>query len=136
MSKFNEVRPDPESFPKTTPVMQASELVSAPKVNPAEWMYERIVRSINDFEEKLDQDHEVGACLVNFGSNMTFHIEDVGYWGPDIITFYGKSQDGNSVELLQHISQLSVLLVSLNKVHEEPRRIGFKLIESVEKDKG
>ena len=44
-------------------------------------MHERIVRSINRFEASLDQDHEVGARLVNFGANVTFHIEDVGYWG-------------------------------------------------------
>ena len=56
--------------------------------------------------------------------------------GAGIITFYGRGQDGNSVELLQHISQLSVLLVALKKVHEEPRRIGFELMKSVEKDEG
>ena len=104
--------------------------------NQAKWMHERVVRSINSFEEQLDQEHEVGARLVSFGSEMTFHIGDVGYWGPDIIIFYGKRQDGNSVELLQHISQLSVLLVALKKVHEEPRRIGFNLLKSVEKDEG
>ncbi|MXW50233.1 MAG: hypothetical protein F4X81_09490 [Gammaproteobacteria bacterium] len=102
--------------------------------NSAKWMHERVVRSINSFEEQLDQEHEVGARLVNFGLEMTFHIEDVGYWGPDIITFYGMDQEGNNVELLQHISQLSVLLVALKKVRDEPRRIGFALMESVEND--
>lgn len=99
-------------------------------------MHERVVRSINSFEELLDQEHEVGARLVSFGSELTFYIEDVGYWGPDIITFYGKNPDGNYVELLQHISQLSVLLVALEKVQEEPRRIGFGLMESIKKDEG
>ena len=127
MNKSDEVLPDFKDF---------SPIVPPPLENPAEWMHERIVRSINEFEKKLDQDHEIGARLVNFGTNMTFHIEDVGYWGPDIIIFHGKGHDGNSVELLQHISQLSVLLVALKKVHEEPRRIGFKLMESVEKDEG
>lgn len=137
MNNLNEPIPDPESFPKTTPVMSLKDVMPTPsqRANPAEWMHERIVRSIVDFEKQLDQDHEIGARLVNFGSNTTFHIEDVGYWGPDIIIFYGKSQDGK-VELLQHISQLSVLLVALKKVHEEPRRIGFELMKSVEKDEG
>ena len=127
--------------PLPDPAMYARE--SAPRkskleLNPAEWMHERIVRSINSFEEQLDQDHEIGARLVNFGSNRTFYIEDVGYWGPDIIIFNGKTQDGNSVELLQHISQLSVLLVALEKPQEQekPRRIGFKLKEKVETEKG
>ena len=55
------------------------------QVNPAEWMYERLVRSVKQFEDDLDGDHEVGARLVSFGTELTFHIEDVGYWGPDII---------------------------------------------------
>ena len=113
-----------------------AEIFNERYMNQAESMYKRVVRSINSFEEQLDQEHEVGARLVNFGSELTFHIEDVGYWGPDIIIFDGRGQDGNSVQLLQHISQLSVLLVALKKVHEEPRRIGFNLLESVEKDEG
>ena len=129
MNKSDEVLPGFQDF---------SPIVPPSVVNPAEWMHERIVRSINEFEEKLDQDHEIGARLVNFGSNTTFHIEDVGYWGPDIIVFHGKGHDGNSVKLLQHISQLSVLLVALEKPQEQakPNRIGFKLMESVEKEEG
>ena len=99
--------------------------------NPAKWMHERIVSSINDFEKQLDSDHEVGARLVSFGSDVTFHIEDVGYWGPDMIIFHGVSTDGKRVQLLQHVSQLSVLLVAADKVHEQARRIGFDLTEKL-----
>src|SRR3990170_393728 len=75
--------------------------------NPAKWMHERIVRSINDFEQSLDQDHEVGARLVTFGADFKFHIQDVGYWGPDIIIFHGVDKNRKQVQLLQHITQLS-----------------------------
>ena len=100
-------------------------------LNPAEWMHERIVSTINDFEKELDSDHEVGARLVSFGSDVTFNIDDVGYWGPDMIIFHGVSADGKKVQLLQHVSQLSVLLVSAAKVHEKARRIGFDLTEKL-----
>ena len=40
------------------------------------------------------------------------------------------------MELLQHISQLIVLLVALKEVHEEPRRIGLELMKSVDNDEG
>lgn len=103
-------------------------------VNPAEWMHERLVKSINEFEEGLDQEHEVGARLVSFGAELTFHIEDVGFWGPDIIRFYGIDSNNKQVQLLQHITQLSVLLVAVNKTQEEPRRIGFRLMENLKKD--
>lgn len=98
-----------------------------PTTNPAKWTYERIVRSIIEFEKDLNQGQEIGARLVSFTDRDVIHIDDVGYWGPDMIMFYGRNVDGNPVQLIQHISQVSVLLVALPKEHETPRRIGFHL---------
>ena len=99
---------------------------------PAKWMYERLVRSIAEFEKKLDDTEEIGARLVTFGTDV-FHIQDIGYWGPDIIKFYGVNVGGKPIELIQHYSQLSVLLVAVPKVSDKPRRIGFELIRQLEK---
>jgi hypothetical protein len=98
-----------------------------PTANPARWMYERLKKYIKEFEAGLDEDHEVGARLVSFGHALTFHVMDMGYHGPDIITFYGKNDSGEDVQLIQHTSQLSVLLVAVNKQSAQPRRIGFVL---------
>lgn len=95
--------------------------------NPAQWMYERLKQYIKDFERHLDDEHEIAARLVSFGEELTFHIEDMGYFGPDLITFFGKNEHGEPVQLVQHVSQLSVLLVALRKQEEVPRRIGFVL---------
>lgn len=105
--------------------------LTMPKMGAA-WMHERLVKSINDFEEGLDNDHEVGARLVSFGTELTFSIEDVSYWGPDMIIFYGFNSSNKSVQLLQHLSQLSVLLVAVDKIQKEPRRIGFRLLQKLE----
>ena len=58
-------------------------------MNPAAWTYQKLGESIKDFEADLDKEHEIGARLVSFGQTVVFHIEDVGYYGPDIITFSG-----------------------------------------------
>jgi hypothetical protein len=100
-------------------------------INPAKWMHERLVKSIIEFENGLDETQEIGARLVNFGEREPIHISDVSYWGPDLIIFIGTNLDGRSVELLQHVTQVSVLLVALPKEHAEPRRIGFILQESL-----
>jgi hypothetical protein len=97
--------------------------------NPARWMFERLATYIKQFESRLDQEHEVGARLVSFGANLTFHIEDMGYFGPDMIVFYGKKDSGEPVQLVQHTSQLSVLLVAVRKQDASARRIGFVLDE-------
>lgn len=96
-------------------------------LNPARWTYERLVKYIKAFEADLDQEHEIGARLVSFGSAVTFHIEDMGYHGPDIISFSGKNDQGETVQLIQHTSQLSVLLVAVKKQQDKARRIGFNL---------
>jgi hypothetical protein len=80
---------------------------------------------IKDFEAELDDDHEIGAKLVSFGQNVTFHIEDRGYHGPDTITFYGSTETMEKVQLIQYMSQLSVLLIAVKKQHAKARRIGF-----------
>lgn len=111
-------------------VMRPGEAVQPPGAkSPAEWTYERLVKYVLQFEAQLDQDHEIGGRLVSFGPQMQFHILDLGYWNPDIITFDGLDQNGNRVRLIQHVSQLNVLLVAMQKRQPDapPRRIGFDL---------
>lgn len=90
-------------------------------------MYQRIVKIITDFESQLPDDMQAGGRLVSSG-NITFSIQDVGYWDPNMIVFYGELSDGSQVELVQHLSQLNLLLVAVKRTDDtaKPRRvIGF-----------
>jgi hypothetical protein len=101
-----------------------------PPSSPAESVFRRLVLYIRDFESQLDPNEEIGGRMVSFGPAVQFHIVDIGYWGPDIITFDGVDENGHRVKLIQNISQLNVLLVALPKRQPEaepPRRIGFIL---------
>lgn len=116
-------------------IKQSSSLsLQSHSLNPAKWTYERLVEYINDFEKELDNEHEIGARLVSFGSTITFHIQDIGYWGPDIISFTGIDDNSQKVKLIQHTSQLSVLLIAVMKTEEKARRIGFELKEKMTND--
>lgn len=102
--------------------------------NPAEWAFVRLSKLIEEFEKGIDKDDEVGARLVGLPGDGTMQIEDVGFWGPDLILFSGKNADGKPVRLVQHYTQINVLLNALPKPEERPaRRIGFQLSELVEK---
>ncbi len=90
-------------------------------------MYRRIVALINNFEADMPDDLQAGGRLVSAG-NITFSIQDVGFWDPNMIVFYGELSDGSHVELVQHLSQLNLLLVAVKRTDdmEKPRRtIGF-----------
>lgn len=104
------------------------------QLNPVSWMHERLANYIAEFENSLTEAEEVGAHLVSFGHDMVFHIADVSYHGPDMIVFYGFDDHGKRVQLIQHYSQLSVLLVALPKLGSEARRIGFRLKREAESD--
>jgi hypothetical protein len=98
-------------------------------VNPnlASEFYQRLTEWIANFDKELDQEHEVGVRLVCFGQAVTFHLEGLGYWNPSLISFSGVSPDGDPVELIQHVSQISILLTKMKrKDPEKPKRpIGF-----------
>lgn len=105
--------------------------------NLASEFHHRLINWINDFHKSLDDEHEVGARLVNFGQSVTFHIEDISYWNPSLISFIGKNELGEPVELVQHVSQISILLLAMKRenVGQPKRPIGFASWDEFEKQK-
>ncbi len=103
--------------------------------SPAEWAYERLILYIQNFEEQLDNEHEVAMGFTG-GDAGVLRIEGMGFFDPDMITYYGTDQFGAKTQLVQHVSQLSVMLRALPKAVEEeaPKRIGFRLAQALEKD--
>ena len=102
--------------------------------SPAEWAYERLILYIQNFEEQLDNEHEVAMGFTG-GDAGVLKIEGMGFFDPDIVTFYGSDPAGGKTQLVQHVSQLNVMLRALPKgvETEEPNRIGFKLANDLEK---
>jgi len=84
---------------------------------------------INEFNEKLNQSEEVGIRLVSFGQTVTFSVEDIGYWDPNLIRFYGRLEDGSPVQLIQHVTQISFLLMAIKRKdpNKPKQKIGFHL---------
>jgi hypothetical protein len=101
--------------------------VEKPK-SPAEWAHDRLVMYIRNFESQLDAAHEIGMGFAGDEAGV-LRIEGIGYFDPDIVTFYGRDDSGAKTQLIQHVSQLSVTLRAVPKEgeSEEPRRIGFQL---------
>ena len=70
------------------------------------------------------------------GEAGVLKIEGLGFYDPDIVTFYGTNDAGMKMQLIQHVSQLNVMLMASPKHidQSEPNRIGFKLGEALERD--
>ncbi|MGH1370079.1 MAG: DUF6173 family protein [Maritimibacter sp.] len=102
--------------------------------SPAHWAYERLILYIQNFEEQLDNEHEVAMGFVG-GDAGVLRIEGIGYFDPDLVTFYGTDGQGTKTQLIQHVSQLNVMLRALTRPEseEKPNRIGFRLAADMEK---
>lgn len=101
--------------------------------SPAQWAYERVVLYLKNFEEQLDADHEVAMGFTGAEAGV-LRIEGMGYFDPDVVTFYGSDTAGGRTQLIQHVSQLNVLLRALPKEVKDqaPKRIGFRLVQELE----
>ena len=99
----------------------------------AQWAYERLIIYIKNFEEQLDSEHEVAMGFTG-SSTGALRIEGMGFFDPDIVTFYGSDDSGAKTQLIQHVSQLSVMLRALPKPKPEVEamRIGFRLVDDLE----
>ncbi|SFR37583.1 DUF6173 family protein [Litoreibacter janthinus] len=117
-----EQQPLPDAMSKT-PIEQKS---------PAEWAYERLILYIKNFEEQLDNNHEIAMGFVG-GDAGVMRIEGIGFYAPDVITFYGADPAGARTQQIQHVSQLNVQLRALpkNVDQPEPNRIGFRLAQDL-----
>jgi hypothetical protein len=91
----------------------------------AESILESLTRQIVDFEKAIDESQEVGFRLVGAPDQSTIHIERIECEGAAVLVFFGRNLDGREVRVLQHASQVSVLLTALPKIAEKARRMGF-----------
>lgn len=89
--------------------------------------FEIIKKYILDFQKSLDNEHDVGVMLTNFGSTMLMQVTAIGYEKSVLMVFKGYV-DGRESTLIQHVSQLNFLLTSIPKAPDVPKRkIGFSV---------
>lgn len=84
---------------------------------------------IQDFEDALDSEHEVGLMLTNFGQSVMMKVEYITYEYPVLMIFKGLVNNRETT-LIQHINQLNFMLTSVEKESDSPRKkIGFNINE-------
>ena len=98
---------------------QKSELASS--------FIEKLSDYINEFDKNLNPEQEIGIKMVSFGQAVQFTVHNIGYNNPKLICFCGEMPDGSPVQLIQHINQISFLLVAVQRTHPEQEKqpIGF-----------
>ncbi len=113
---FSQIKlPDPPSFEFDTPVQHMW----------ADEQFEILKRYIQEFEQSIDDEHEVGIMMTNFGQSVVMQVTQIAYEGPVLLVFKGYV-DGRDATLIQHINQLNFMLTTIVKEPNRPKRqIGF-----------
>ena len=119
-----ELQPLPDAVAKRTPEEKS----------PAEWAYERLVLYIQNFEKTLNPEEEAAMGFAGSDAGL-IKIMGIGFFAPDMISFYGMDQTGHRTQLIQHVSQLNVALRAVPKEKQDApaQRIGFRLAQELEK---
>ncbi len=133
LPRMFETHTDPDRKAGAQEVPEAVTRKPVNQKSPAQWAYERTVLYLKKFEEQLDNEHELAMGFTG-GDAGVLRIEGMGYFDPDIVTFYGTDPAGGRTQLVQHVSQLNVMLRALPKAVEgkAPNRIGFRLVQDLE----
>jgi hypothetical protein len=114
--------PDPKVFRIPGPGAVVGDTIKNRASNLGDQIYEKIL----DYEAKLDEAHEVGARLVSFGQTVTFHLEGMECMDPSLVCFFGTTDANEPVELIQHVTQISILLTKVPLLDPKKKRlVGF-----------
>jgi hypothetical protein len=121
------------TIPQAVSAFQSAEMRNAleeiAEARSAEGFVTRIMREVAAFEAALDPLHEVAIRLVSFGQAFTFRVTAIGFIEPSLITFRGLTDAKDPVQLVQHLNQISFLLMKAKRLQpEKPKTpIGFSL---------
>jgi hypothetical protein len=126
MNKWPSKLSVPQQATLSVPQPEAFSVAIPREYKLADYQYEVIMERIKDFEDELDNEHEIGIQLASFGKDLLLNVTGIGYSNPNTLVFHGFV-NGNSATLIQHMSMLSFLLLAVKKQDPEkpPRRIGF-----------
>ena len=91
--------------------------------NIAKHIYDKVVK----YQSNLNATNDVALVITQFSQSTTILVQNIGYIGYNLVCFYGRGTDGKPLALIQHTSQLNLLLTAAERPKTETpkRKIGF-----------
>lgn len=96
------------------------------KTNNAEYIAKVIGQKINNFQSALSDNEDVALQIIQFNNSIILYVTEVSHLGTGLIVFQGLDSAQRPCEIVQHISQVNLLMMIVPKSPEIPhRKIGF-----------
>ena len=96
--------PDAPLSAEQEPLPAALQKKPLAEKSPAEWAYDRLILYIRNFESQLDSNQEIAMGFAGSDAGV-LKIEGLGFFEPDMITFYGRDENGMKTQLIQHVAR-------------------------------
>lgn len=109
-------------------------MVEAAKIqqySTAEYVAKHLYEQMLTYQANLPANDDVALQVVQFNQSTIILVNNIGYIGSNLVCFFGTDTAGKPLELIQHIHQLSFLLMVEPKPVQESdqcvpkRKIGF-----------
>ncbi len=94
-------------------------------LNQATKAVDDIVAEISWFEQQIEDGEEARIIVIGGPSGQAIFPTGLRPQGHDRIVYSGTGDDGCRVTVLQHVSQLNIMLKAVRVGKESARRIGF-----------
>lgn len=109
----------------TKSILEMAGSSGMPYGTKASFQFEILQEYIEEFQNELDSEHEVGMLLTCFGKSILLRVENITYENPVLLIFKGYVEDEKAT-LIQNVNQLNFLLTSVKKKTNCPKqKIGF-----------
>lgn len=100
---------------------------AAHQLAQAEDAVEGLVADIEYFESMLETDQEAQMVVIGGPAGTAIFPQCLCAIGSDRIRYEGVDQDGCRVTVIQHVSQLNIMLKAVKVGEDKARRIGFHI---------
>jgi hypothetical protein len=99
----------------------------AARATTAKYMFQCLRDRLEEFQDSLEPDKEVGVVVTQLGERLSFHLHELSYESPSLVVLKGENSGGNPIELAQHPMQVRVLFKAVEPLDQDnPTRIGFR----------
>lgn len=95
------------------------------QLNQANDAVEDVAAEIDYFEKELSPNEEARLVIIGGPAGTTIFPQAMAALGIDRIRFEGVDDQGCRVTVVQHVSQLNIMLKAVFVGEENARRIGF-----------
>ena len=92
----------------------------------ARTVFGHLRQAATEFESRLRPEEEAAVQVLSFGQSVLVHQPELRCVEPSLLRLDGVDGQGRPIQVIQHVSQLSLALVAVPRRADTPARMQFR----------